>query len=298
MELSGPANRPTDGVEIEPLGAPAVPRHRPLLVPARDLEEMIASPIGRCYIGATYVVWCAASDLQGSIIWGALDDTAIRELLAVGDLVRNPAISRQRRALTDLSAVDRVEPDVLLGFTSTARTNAPWSTTLERHALVVPVGLSGMMMAGALPTSRADHPVRIAHDVESAFVQLEHPLARQAYAAASAVVAGVRGSSVLLSRLRGHLVRGLDSATIDSSAGALGMSTRTLQRQLQQLATSFSDELRKARVATAESLLVHTDLKIEAIATQVGFGTASRMSAYLRRELNVTATELRASRRC
>ena len=74
------------------------------------------------------------------------------------------------------------------------------------------------------------------------------------------------------------------------------MSTRTLQRELHQLATSFSDELRRVRIATAELLLAQTDLKIEAIATQVGFGTASRMSATLRRELNVTASELRAER--
>lgn len=263
-----------------------------------DLEDMKADPIGRCYVGATFVVWCAAPDLQGSIIWGALDETAIRDLLAVGEFLRHPAISSRRRALTDLSAVERVEPDVLLAFTGTARTDAHWSTSLERHVLVLPIGLSGMMMAGALPTSGADHPVRIAHDVDAAIRLIEHPRAREAHTAATVLIDDIRGSAVLLSRLRGHLTRALDSATIDSSAGALGMSTRTLQRQLQQLETSFSDELRKARISTAESLLVHTDLKIEAIATQVGFGTASRMSAYLRRELNVTATELRAARRC
>jgi AraC-like DNA-binding protein len=291
VELSGPSNRADeDGVVFD--------AYRAVLARARDLDDMLANPIGRCYVGATFVVWCASPDLQGSIIWGALDETAIRELLAVGELVRHPAIASQRRALTDLSAVERVEPDVLLGFTGTARKNAPWSTSLERHVLVVPIGLSGMMMAGALPTSGADHPVRIAHDVDAAVRLIEHPRARDAYAAASAIVDDIRGSAVLITRLRGHLTRALDSATIDSSAGALGMSTRTLQRQLQQLETSFSDELRKARISTAESLLVHTDLKIEAIATQVGFGTASRMSAYLRRELNVTATELRAARRC
>jgi transcriptional regulator GlxA family with amidase domain len=86
------------------------------------------------------------------------------------------------------------------------------------------------------------------------------------------------------------------SPTIDVVATALGMSTRTLQRELRRLDTSFSDELRRVRIAAAEALLVLTDLKIDAIATQVGFGTASRMSASLRRERNLTASELRARR--
>ena len=75
------------------------------------------------------------------------------------------------------------------------------------------------------------------------------------------------------------------------------MSTRTLQRELTRLDTSFRDELLRIRIATAQTLLAHTDQKIEAIAIQIGFGTASRMSAWLRRELNRTASELRSERR-
>lgn len=272
-------------------------RSEPLLVATSDIAEMIAAPLGRCMVGTTFVVWCAAPDLQGSIFWGTLEESTIREAAAIGEFLRHPAISRHRRALTDCSAVERIEPDTLLAFSSRPATNEHWSTTLDRQAFVVPAGLSGMMMAGSLSSAGAEHSVRVVRELEDAFAALEHPLARAAHAAASAITADIRGIGVLLTRLRVYLRRALDCASIESSAGALGMSVRTLQRQLAQLETSFSDELRKVRIATAESLLVHTDLKIEAIATQVGFGTASRMSAYLRRELNHTATELRAAHR-
>ena len=66
---------------------------------------------------------------------------------------------------------------------------------------------------------------------------------------------------------------------MESAASALGMSARTLQRELARLDTSFTCELRSSRVTAAEALLVHSDLKIDAIALKIGFGNASRMSA-------------------
>jgi transcriptional regulator GlxA family with amidase domain len=56
-----------------------------------------------------------------------------------------------------------------------------------------------------------------------------------------------------------------------------------LQRELARVDTSFSEELRRVRLATAESLLMASDLDIDAIAHEVGLGNASRMSALLRR---------------
>ena len=84
------------------------------------------------------------------------------------------------------------------------------------------------------------------------------------------------------------------NASLDGCAAALGLSGRTLQRELHRRDTSFSDELRRARVAAAGQLLRMTDLKMEAIAQRVGFGTASRMSAMLRRELSATPSMVRA----
>ena len=290
MEHYGRSHDNSEPVEV--IASSPVGRTQPLLTPVRDAAQMKAAPVGHCLVGTTFVVWCATPELQGSIFWGALDESTVREVLAVGDFIRNPVISSRRRALTDCSAVERVEPDLLLAFSARQRNaSQPWSETLERQAFVVPEGLPGMMMAGSLSSAGAAHPVRVVRSLDEAFEAIDHPLARAAHAAASAIAGEVRGSDVLLSRLRVQLRHSLDRATIESSAAALGMAPRTLQRQLAQLDTSFSDELRRVRLATAETLLVHTELKIEAIATQVGFGTASRMSQYLRRAFNRAARD-------
>jgi transcriptional regulator GlxA family with amidase domain len=61
--------------------------------------------------------------------------------------------------------------------------------------------------------------------------------------------------------------------------------------------TSDSEQLRVVRLEMAEALLVDTDLKIEAIALRVGFGTESRTSTSLRRDRSMTASKLRAGHR-
>ncbi len=281
-------------VALEHVGSPI-----PSLVATSNPSELAASPIGRCFMGPTFALWCLTPELGGQTIWGTVDERSLRDMMAIGKiLVGHPAVSRRRRVLTDCRDIERVDADVLLAFIGGAHEQlADWSSGLERQAMIVPEGPGGILLSGALPMANIEHVLRVTHDVDSALAFVDHPHAAAAHATVSLLVEAARGSSALLSRLRSHLAGCLDAATIENSAAVLGMSKRTLQRELHRLSTSFSEQLREVRIATAEALLVHTDLKIEAIATQVGFGTASRMSASLRRDRNVTASELRAGHR-
>jgi AraC-like DNA-binding protein len=268
------------------------------LVPTYDPAEFVASPIGRCIVRPTFAIWCATPELQGSVLWGALDARSIADMMRAGEFIHHRDISRSRRVLTDLREIERADADVLLGFAAAARDQvASWAAGLERQALLVPAGLSGMMMSGALPMAGVGHHLHIAHDLASALAFVDHPQAAIAHSTAVAIAAATRGPSALIARLRTQLSSDLNGATIESCASALGLSTRTLQRELHRLDTSFSEELRRVRITTAEAMLVHTDLKIDTIALHVGFGNASRMSALLRRTMNLTAGELRAERR-
>lgn len=268
------------------------------LVATHDPEEFLAAPVGRCIVGATFAIWCHSPELQGSIVWGELDERTIREMFAIGRFIERPEFDRPRRSLSDVHAIERADADVVMGFVQAARARvADWSNRIERHALIVPAGFGGVLLSGALPLAGAEYPLRVTTDVDTAVAFVGHPAVAAVHAAVANIVAATRGRSALLSRLRAQLGRELETATINSSATALGMSTRTLQRELHRLDTSFTEELHRLRLHTAETLLVHTDLKIEAIANQVGFGTASRMSASLRRAVKLTASELRAERR-
>jgi AraC-like DNA-binding protein len=266
------------------------------LIRTYDPQEFMAAPVGRCIIGSSFAIWCHSPELQGSILWGKLDDQSIREMFEIGQFVERHEFTR-RRTITDCRDLDQTDGEVLLSFIASARYRiATKSSRFERQALIVPAGIDGVLISGTLSAAGAEHPLRVVHDLEAAFDFIDHPAAAPAYASATALVADTRGNALLLSRLRLQLNRDLRAATIEESAAALGMSTRTLQRELQRLDTSFSKELLRARLVSAEGLLVHSELKIESIATQVGFGTASRMSASLRRTKKMTASQLRAQR--
>jgi AraC-like DNA-binding protein len=263
----------------------------------RTTEEFLATPIGRYVVGRSHVIWCAAPDLAGIVMWGVPDDDDIRAMMNVKDFIRHPRLAATGCILMDCSGVERIDGEVLIRFVDLAREWLPhWAPRIARQAIVVPDGLPGLLLAGALPLLSPTYPFRFVIVVEDAIAFLDHPAAADAQAEAVAAAEAARGSSVLLARLRAALARELAHASVESCASVLGMSSRTLQRELRDRATSFSAELRRARVAAADELLRLSDVKIDAIAMRVGFGTTSRMSAALRRELGVTASALRATR--
>ena len=268
------------------------------LVPIYDVDQFRAAPMGRCLITASFAMWCYAPDLQGGTLWGTLDERTISDWFAAGRYIAHRSIATPRRTLSDFSGVERMDTEPFVGFMTAARERImPHWSGVERQALIVPAGLDGVVVAGALTMTGVKHALRVVHDAADAIAYVDHPGAAIAHAAASQLVAAHRGSPSVIARLRAQLARNLNASTIESCAAALCMSTRTLQRELQRLRTSFSEQLRQVRIATAERLLVHSDLKIQTIATQVGLGTASRMSAALRRDRKMTASKLRAALR-
>ncbi|MGE5185492.1 MAG: helix-turn-helix transcriptional regulator [Acidobacteriota bacterium] len=259
-----------------------------------DPREFQRAPIGSCVAGATYLIWCAAPDLAGSLQWGVTDDRDVREMIALMDFIRHPSLAPTGCVLMDCHDIERVDTDVMVGFIELAREWLPkWSPRIAAQAVIVPEGVAGILIAGALPLLAPTHRFRFASTLDDALAFLAHPGARAAHAEAAAIATTVRGTAALVARLRSAIAADLVDASLEACATQLAVSVRTLQRELARADTSFSDELRRARVAAASELLQLSDVKLEAIATRVGFGTSSRMNEALRRELGVTARELR-----
>jgi AraC-like DNA-binding protein len=74
----------------------------------------------------------------------------------------------------------------------------------------------------------------------------------------------------VLPELRAFLRRS-PSASLDQAAAALAVSTRQLQRLLKKLDLSYRDERARVRVELAKKLLLTGDLKVEAVAAEVGY---------------------------
>jgi AraC-like DNA-binding protein len=255
-------------------------------------------PIGTYVAGRTFVVWCAAPDLIGSFQWGSPDEAEVRASLHHMDVIRHPRLAPASAVLMDNRGIERVDADVLLTFVALARDWLPrWAPRISRQAVIVPDGLRGLLLAGALPVLGPTFPFQFTATIEGALDFLAHPAADDAHAAMAAATSAQRATDTLIVRLRAVVERDLRGITLGSAARQLGISERTLQRELGAHGTSFSDEVRRTRVTAAVELLrLDRETKTETIARQVGFGTSSRLAAALRRELDTTAAALRPAR--
>ncbi|WP_454619814.1 helix-turn-helix domain-containing protein [Bradyrhizobium cenepequi] len=76
-------------------------------------------------------------------------------------------------------------------------------------------------------------------------------------------------------------------ATLDSTARALKISTRTLQRHLGRMGTSHSEMLADVRLDIACSLLAHSGKRLSDIAKFLGYTNASSFSRAFVRSMRV-----------
>lgn len=264
------------------------------MTPAGDLDAFLNAAPGHCYVGRTSVIWCAKPDLVGLIQWGVLDEASVREMVSILERIRGAAMPPAGRLLVDFRRVSAVDAEVLVGFAALARQRLPvWSRRIAKQAVIIPEGVTGVLLAGALPSATPQHPLRYVRTLHEAVAFLGDGVT-EPHLEAMTFAANARDRAPLIVRLRHQLAGDLIDASVDRSAAALVVSPRTLQRELERNGTCFRDELRRARVAAAEELLASNDDKIDTIAGRVGFASGSRLSAAIRRERNVTASALRA----
>ena len=247
-------------------------------------------------LGPTRVAWIEAPDLVGVIQWGTLDERDLCELFTDISRIRGADGGAIDSALIDCREVDGFAVNERLDFGALCGMRQA-SLRVRQIAVIVPPGITGILLTGALIALAPTSQLRFAYDLASAVETLDRPSASDAHVAALEVARAACGPSFLLARVRAHLVRNLVGATIGDCAAALGLSSRGLQRALKSAASSFSNELRRLRVQEAAGLLRFTDAKIDVVATRVGFCGASRMTSVLRRDLDVGARELRAGKR-
>jgi AraC-like DNA-binding protein len=196
--------------------------------------------------------------------------------------------------LVDWSGIEGLDPPAFAELLKHLKRLLDATTRLRRAAIVRAPGMAGAIVAGVfhdeVPRSRA---ALFADRVEAfAWLGLAEDVRKRVVHLLDTHLA----APPFLRALRDRLAcRG--SATLGSEARALGLSERTLSRQLHEAGTSFRGELERARVRAAEALLVDTQLKLEAVARQVGFASRTHFSQIFRRATGESPSEFRARRR-
>jgi AraC-like DNA-binding protein len=265
---------------------------------ARNIEEFLDDPIERYSVGKTHLVWCHSATLVGTVHWGKPTENDARELVKRLDISIQSALAGGFSAVMDTRGMEAFAwPSFSIVAAYVKQRLAQWSKRIRRHAVVVPAGPVGVLVAGLMPLIGTSHPLRFFTSLAEAIDWLNREELAPILEEVAQLVEDARGVAPVIRSLREHLDQSLQHPSVQLAAQSLGLSARSLQRELSQHGTRFSHELTQARLRAACTLLEHSDDKIESIARRVGCASSSQLSAIFRQNLGETPARYRARRR-
>lgn len=258
--------------------------------------EFLDAPAGNYCSGEQFLLWARTPTSSGTVAWGRFSARSAQTLVDVWPYEFK--LTWPYAAVIDLSAVEAVEPDafgIILDYMNKMKTAAPPSR-LVRQALIRPAGMVGALVAGFYRTLLPGFAWRDFETKDEAY-QWALPDDPECSGVVDRLVAGVRASEGLLPRVAAALVERLAAPpTLQALADELGVSSRSLQRALQNANTNLRNELTRLRIEVAARRLHDTDDKIEAIAISVGFASLSAFAAAFRKRMGTTPSDYRGGR--
>lgn len=262
------------------------------LEPAQSLARFMDAPVGRFWPGDSFFYWCASPTLFGFSLWGRPRAADIQRLCAAL-LVELGPHAQPHRSLVDASLVEEVDPaafEVLQRYVKQHR--AALAKRVTKLALVRPSGLVGAVVAGFYAVLDSPYPTRDFAELEPAlgWLEVDGALAQPI----SSRRAELSGVSPLLAQLRSVLAASGPRAEVAEVAKRLALSSRTLQRRLGALGTSFQKELLAHRLRAAQVALRDSDQPITSISLEAGFSTPQHFSAAFRKVTGLTPTQFRS----
>ncbi|WNG13976.1 helix-turn-helix domain-containing protein [Cystobacter fuscus] len=266
---------------------------------ADGLDDYLQDPIGRYFVGESFLHWYASPDVCGFTVWGRPGEAQISRLTQVLNVELAPAAPH-------VSLVDarRVESPDANGLSVLVKYMAPrisdFSQTVRRQALVRPEGIAGAVVGGFYSLVSSSYPTRAFADPLEALGWLgrPEPEARTLLVELNELVMRQQGQSPLLGELHRVLrTRLCDELVLADIAREMGMSERTLQRRLRESGTSFQAELNTVQVRTAQALLLNSDAKLTAVAAEVGCASLQHFSSLFRKLTGESPSAWRARHR-
>ncbi len=248
---------------------------------AADLDDFLASPVGRYLAGRTFLYFLRPKpNLSGFALWGRPNEEDAKRLVQVLDGLRQ--IVAARLSLVDasrLSGADRAAFNVIARHVALHRD--AYGHNVTRQAIVRPSNMEGAVVAGFFNIVACPFPVELVDSVEQglAWLGASPSLAGEL----GAMCAEAMGTDPLVMQLRGWLEVHLAEASLSATARALGLSLRTLQRKLGEAGTSFQVEYNRVQVQVAQRLLLDTDLNLTAVALEVGCTSLQHFSDLFKR---------------
>jgi AraC-like DNA-binding protein len=249
-------------------------------------EGLVVSPVGTYLVAETWAAWCWDGTLCGSVFWGYPTERHMRDFLVFGErMLTRSEMAPQFDVITDGHAMEGAEARA---FTALARFTVERLTTLTRrirhNVIIAPPGLLGAAVVGLYPLLKLTSSVsqHVADDASEACRLIGSAAAQACRSELVALTTEHTRRAPVLGLLARYFAANFATASIERAARALGMGTRSLQRQLAAANTTFRVELEQARITEARRRLSATDDKLEVIADDLGFSSPTHFGLRFR----------------
>ncbi len=257
---------------------------------ATSYEELLRDPTGLWMPADNGLFWCHSRSLCGMAIWGRPRASDVRALTRMMDGYRN--MEPRFDVLQDASAVDGIDPEALELLLEWLRRNPQiLRDHVRRRVGVIPPGVQGLALAGIAPALAIDGKVSILTDAREGFRLLLPEGGDELHDEVQRLIEQVSGVNRLVLALRRVLADSRGAIDLTTAAERLGVSVRSLQRQLAGAGLSFRAEQADARFRAADELLRGDD-KLAAVAASLGL-SEDGLTELIRARTGLTAGELR-----
>lgn len=265
-----------------------------MLHPAASIADFTRAPNGRYVRGENIVYWGPHEGTAGFRVWGSPTKADAELLCAAID----PDACRARRpgglaGIADARDLGAVDPSLFAMLRDYVQANVETLRgRLRAMAILRSANEIGAASAGFFPVVGAPYPVATFVSVDEALRWLgvngrvERDLER--------LRAECADTAPEIVALRAVLCEDDGELDLAIAARRLGMSTRTLQRRLHALGTTFEDERRHTRIRRAQELLRSSDVSLSAISGLVGCSSPAHFATLFRRVTGETPSAWRA----
>ncbi len=259
---------------------------------ALDLEDFCEDPV-RCVFVGRSLVFCNLDTVRGYRLWGQPTLGETRQLTAcIAATIASTPHGTARYSLVDLRAVEGVATSAFEAFLDFSRARREQvAMQMARQAVVIASGLMGAICSGFDELANPRHPLLYFDSMDAATTWLAPPDRSELDNLLAALQTGTSGFST---RLRRWLSANLAEPSPAVAAKALGVSLRTMQRQLKGEATSFYRLLRTERVAAAQRLLADPGLRITTVAQEVGFASSQHLATSFKEVTGMTPSQFQS----
>jgi AraC-like DNA-binding protein len=248
---------------------------------------------GRRYaVGRTFAFWQDGTRANGTFMWGKPLEADIAQMETYWQLGEDRRFAGRAVFIDarDVDSIDALGFKRLLGYL--LERSRRLDHTVGSMTMIHGGGLVGVVTAGLLNVVRPPYPFRAVSGDDSGEGYADAGVG-DLFDDVEALRRKLRHVPDVVRSVQGALQH-QPNATASELARRLGLSSRTLQRRLEDAGTSLRTERRNLLVRQAEELLAATSLDLDAIAARTGLASASHLVTLFRRTHGTTPGEWRS----